>query len=110
MLTGAGSLGIVDRDAVLVIPGHPVAGVFESLGRVFLEGRQVIERIDISQVAGVDQAHEHITDEGAMLGLIKGSIRVSQRSNYQFLLIFVTEELSIDAPAALRQRGGSGCG
>jgi hypothetical protein len=35
-LNQAESSGIVDEDAVLIIPGQPVPGVFEDLGRVFL--------------------------------------------------------------------------
>jgi len=69
ILDGANSTGMVDGDVGLVIPGHPVTGVFEDRGGMFLEGHQVFERIDIPQVAGVNQAHEHIADEGAMFGL-----------------------------------------
>ena len=71
---GADSTGIADGDAGLVIPGHPVAGVFEDRGGMFLEGHQVVERIDISQVTGMNQAHEHIADECAMFGLEEKSV------------------------------------
>ena len=68
---GAGSSGIVNREAGLVIPGHPVARVFEDLRGMLLEGYQVVEGIDAPQVAGVDQAHEHIPDEGAVFSLVE---------------------------------------
>ncbi len=83
MLHKAASSGIVDGDAALIIPGHPVPGIFENLGRMFLKGRQVIEGIDMLQIAGVDQAHEHVADEGAVLGLIKVSIFAIQNSLFQ---------------------------
>jgi hypothetical protein len=38
---------------------------------MFLEGHQIVEGIDIPQVAGVNQAHEHITDECAVFGLVE---------------------------------------
>lgn len=38
---------------------------------MLLEGDQVVEGIDAPQIAGVDQAHEHIADEGAMLGPVE---------------------------------------
>jgi len=41
---------------------------------MFLQGRQVIEGVDLPQVAGVDQTHEHIADEGAMLGFVEQTI------------------------------------
>ena len=71
MLSQAKSSGIVDEDTVLIIPGQPVPWVFEDLGSVFLQGCQVIERVDLRKVAGVDQAHEHIADEGAVLGFVE---------------------------------------
>ena len=66
--------GIVDEDAVLIIPRQPVPGIFEDLGSIFLQGRQVIERVDLLQVAGVDQAHEHIADEGAVLSFVEEGV------------------------------------
>ena len=59
---------------MLIIPWQPVPGVFEDLGRMFLQGRQVIEGVDLPQIAGMDQAHEHIADEGAMLGFVEQTI------------------------------------
>jgi hypothetical protein len=50
---------------------------------VFLEGRQVIEGIDMPQVAGMDQAHEHIADKGAMLSLIKEGIFAIENCFFQ---------------------------
>ena len=38
---------------------------------MLLEGYQVVEGIDAPKVAGVDQAHEHIPDEGAVFSLVE---------------------------------------
>ncbi len=38
---------------------------------MLLEGYHVVEGIDAPQVAGVDQAHEHIPDEGAVFSLVE---------------------------------------
>ena len=53
---------------------------------MFLEGHQVVEGIDIPQVAGVNQAHEHITDEGAMLGLVEKGVFPVEDGLFQDLL------------------------
>ena len=50
---------------------------------MFLEGRQVIERVEFPQVAGVDQAHVHIADKGAMLGFVEESIFPVEDSLFQ---------------------------
>ena len=50
---------------------------------MFLEGRQVIEGIDMPQVAGVDEAQEHIADKGTMLGLIKEGIFAIENCFFQ---------------------------
>lgn len=53
---------------------------------MFLEGHQVIEGIDAPQVAGVDQAHEHIANERAMLGFVEQTIFSMEDSLFQGLL------------------------
>jgi hypothetical protein len=45
----------------LIVPWHPIPGILEYLRGIFLQGCNVIKRIDTSQVAGVNDAHEHIT-------------------------------------------------
>ena len=70
----------------MVIPGHPGAGVLEDLGRMFLDGHQVLEGIDIHQVAGMNQAHEHITDECAVFGLVEQTIFPVEDGLFQGLL------------------------
>jgi len=53
---------------------------------MFLERHQVVEGIDASQVAGVNQAHEHITDEGAKIGFVEKGIFSMKDSLFQGLL------------------------
>ena len=86
MFGGTGSSGIVDWEAGLVIPGHPVAGVLEDGSGIFLKGHQVVERIDAPQIAGVNQAHEHITDERAVFGLVEERVFPVEDGLFQGLL------------------------
>ena len=53
---------------------------------MLLEGHQVVEGIDIPQVAGVDQAHEHIADEGAVFGLVEERVFPVEDGLFQGLL------------------------
>ena len=57
------------RHSVRIVPGHPVLGIFPNKTVVFLKGGEILESIDFSQAAGVDQAHEQIADESASFGL-----------------------------------------
>ena len=43
---------------IMVIPGKPTFGIFEQFRGVFLKGRQVMERVDAVESAGVNEAHE----------------------------------------------------
>ena len=51
-----------------------------------MEGHQVVEGIDIPQVAGVDQAHEHIADERAVFGFVEQTIFSMEDGLFQGLL------------------------
>ena len=51
-----------------VIPGEPLPGIFEQLRGVFLKGRQVIERVDLVELAGMNEAHEQAPDVSSMFG------------------------------------------
>jgi len=53
---------------------------------MFLEGHQVVEGIDAPQVAGVNQAHEHITDERAVFGLVEERVFPVEDGLFQGLL------------------------
>jgi hypothetical protein len=53
---------------------------------IFLEGNQIFEGVDASQVAGVDQAHEDIADQGAELRLEKQRVFPVQACPFQCLL------------------------
>jgi hypothetical protein len=64
----------------LVVPGQPSARLGKQRRGVFLQGGQVIEGIDLGEVAGVDEAHEQVTDIGAMFGFVKeGVVAVADR-------------------------------
>ena len=51
-----------------VIPGEPLSGVFEQLRGVLLKGSQVVERVDLVELAGMNEAHEEVPDVSSMFG------------------------------------------
>src|SRR3990172_7712561 len=53
---------------------------------MFLESNQVVEGIDIPQIAGVNQTHEHIADERAVFGLVEERVFSVEDSLFQALL------------------------
>ena len=53
----------------LIIPWQPLFGMVAKRYRMLFERRQVIERIDVVQAAGMDEAHVEIPDVGTVLGL-----------------------------------------
>ena len=63
-----------------VVPGHPRCWILRQLSRVFLQLREVVERIGVIQFAGMDQAHEQIPHLGAVLGLIEQTILAATES------------------------------
>jgi len=62
------------RQRVAVVPGHPFRGLAFQLCGVSLQLGEIIERIGAVEFAGVDQAHEQITDPGAVQCLIEECI------------------------------------
>src|SRR5271155_5579159 len=58
----------------LIVPRHPSRGVRSEFGGMALQGDQILERSDVIEFGGVDQAHEHVTDVGAGEGSIEQGI------------------------------------
>ena len=56
------------RHRLEVIPGEPLPGILEQLRGVLLKGRQVIERVDAVEPAGMNEAHEQVPDVSSMFG------------------------------------------
>ena len=52
------------RQRVAIVPGHPAGRIRRQFGCVPLQLDQVLERVGIAQLAGMDQAHEQIADRG----------------------------------------------
>ena len=48
------------RQRVSVVPGHPQGGIRRQLSSVPLQLDQVLERVDVAQLAGVNQTHEQV--------------------------------------------------
>lgn len=51
-----------------VIPREPPLGMSSNLAGIFLECDEVVEGIGPGELAGVNEAHEHVADVSAMLG------------------------------------------
>jgi hypothetical protein len=68
---------------VPVVPGHPLRRVYGHLRRIPEQLRQVVERIDLIQFAGVDQAHEEIAHTRSVHRLIEERILAMQNSLLQ---------------------------
>ena len=63
-----------DGDACLIVPRHPLGRIFEQRSRIFLKGHEIIKCINVHQVTGMDQAHEHISNVGTMFSSIKKGV------------------------------------
>jgi len=72
-----------------VIPGHPILGIFSDQSVMLYQRRQIIERIDFGKAAGVDQAHEQITDESAMFGFEEQTVFPMKYGPFQNLFAAV---------------------
>src|SRR5262249_31451460 len=62
------------RQSLAVIPGHPQLGTGRDPVGVPLQLRQVVERVGLIHLAGVDQAHEQVADARPVLGLVEQGI------------------------------------
>ena len=70
----------------MVIPGHPGLRLRRQLSGVPLQGREVIEWIDPAQLAGVDQAHEHVADMSPAGSLVEQGVLAMENRLLQRLL------------------------
>ena len=109
---GSGWSDIWSRHPILIVPRHPFFRMIAKIESVFLKSGEVVKRIYMVQVAGMDQAHEQITDLRAMSGfknrqflrcnitffkalsqrlLSRGALRTRKKavSGFQWLSIYV---------------------
>ena len=70
---------------VAVVPGHPELGAGRKCVGVPLQLGQVVERIGLVQLAGVDQAHEQVADAGPVPGLVEQGVLSVQVSPFSRL-------------------------
>jgi hypothetical protein len=59
------------------------------LVRVLEQLGQVVERVDVVQFAGVDQAHEQIPHAGAIFRLVEVGILAMQNRLFQSLFTYI---------------------
>ncbi len=74
------------RDCLVVIPGEPLFRVFEQLRGVFLQGRQVVERVDPVEPAGMNETHEQVPDVGPVFGPEKEGVLAMKNGLFEGLL------------------------
>ena len=67
----------------MVSPGEPLLRIFEQLRGVFLKSRQVMERIDPVEPAGMNEAHEQVSDVSPMFGPEKEQVFAMQNSLFE---------------------------
>src|SRR5512135_3195740 len=63
---------------VAVVPRHPELGADRKRVGVPLQLGQVVERVGLVQLAGVDQAHEKIANAGPVPGLVEQRVLAVQ--------------------------------
>src|SRR5262245_1239317 len=66
-----------------VVPGHPPRGAGRDLVGVPLQLGQVVERVGLVQLAGVDQAQEQVADAGPVLRLVNQRMLAVQKDLLQ---------------------------
>ena len=87
-----------------VVPGHPELGAGRERVGVPLQLRQVVERVDLIQLTGVDQAHEQVADAGPVLRLVKQSIFAMQDGLLQCPLAHIVIQRGAGLTHEQRQR------
>jgi hypothetical protein len=68
-LVGGGDLD--SGQSLGIVPGHPRGRIKGDCGNVALQGDEVVERLDLVQFGGMDQAHEEVTDPRPIQGPIE---------------------------------------
>ena len=64
-------LDVSRRTWVIIIPGQPFFRVFDKVSRVFWKCCKIIKGINTSQIAGMDKAHEQISNTRTIFSFIK---------------------------------------
>jgi hypothetical protein len=62
------------RESLAKVPWHPLRGAQGEFPGMALQLDQVVERVDAAQLAGVDQAHEQITDLRPVQGAVEQGV------------------------------------
>jgi hypothetical protein len=70
---------------LVVIPAELLRKIFEQLRRMFLQDRQVVERIDPFEPAGMNEAHEQVPDVIPVLGPEKEGVFTMQDNLFEEL-------------------------
>ena len=77
------------------VPGQPVFGIFSYPRWVFVKCQQIVERVFLDHAAGLDKAHENVSDQRSVFRFIKKRVfsmddgffsRPSRRHCYQGVL------------------------
>lgn len=55
----------------LIVPGQPIPWTLGDIVFPFQQYRQIAERVDVVQAAGMDQRHVQVTDHGTVVGEVE---------------------------------------
>jgi len=73
----------------LIIPRHPAVRVCLGAGGVGHHGHHVVKRVNAMAAAGVHQAHEQVTDIGALLRSVEEAVFAVQDRRLEDSLDFI---------------------
>lgn len=91
---GSGRIGFI-------IPGHPFGRFFEQCRSILQQSDQIIKGINQHQIAGMDQAHEHVPDIGPMLSSVKQRVLPMLDTSFQALLTDVIIQWGSQTPSKI---------
>jgi hypothetical protein len=101
-LGGRIGTGAESGERVAVAPGHPLGRIRPELGAMALELAQVVERVDLVQLGGVNQAHEQIADRSPVLSLVEERVLAVQDGLLEGALAeIVIERCPVEVPEIL---------
>ena len=68
------------REGLPVVPGHPLAGSSDDIGRVGHQGVQVVNGVGAAQLRGVNESHVDVAETRATLGAEEERVFPTMRS------------------------------
>src|SRR3974390_321996 len=73
----------IPGELVAIVPRHPLLRTSSHRLAVFLQCGQVVEGIGITELAGVDEAHEQVPNMGTVLSFVEERVLAVENSLLQ---------------------------